>query len=229
MAKANSPAPDVLADDELKHLLKGPPCASTRRPRRHSTGTKRIRARHPYASLPWLWIGFRGRMTRKGVPTMLNKRAAEAGVRHVHPHQLRHTWADRWLSAGGNEGDRQRLGGWESAEIMRRYGEARAVDRALTAYDAVNPTEGCRRKRRQRPAARLRARRAFADFIASPAKYAFFAASALRSRSGIGSVPWVSTCRSNVAKNASRSFLVVARQSWVACIVYPAIRARTLR
>lgn len=44
-------------------------------------------------------------MTRKGVPAMLNKRVAEAGVRHVHPHQLRQTWADRWLSAGGNDGD----------------------------------------------------------------------------------------------------------------------------
>lgn len=192
VAKASSPAPDVLTDDELKLLLKA--CAGSdfyaRRDLalirfmlatglrvsetvdlalgdlelttrlafvRHGKGDKaravrfdpataaaldrykRVRARHPYAALPWLWIGFRGRMTRKGVPTMLNKRAAEAGVRHVHPHQLRHTWADRWLSAGGNEGDLQRLGGWESAEIMRRYGEARAVDRALTAYDAVNP------------------------------------------------------------------------------------------
>lgn len=40
---------------------------------------------------------------------------------------------------GGNEGDLQRLGGWESPEIMRRYGEARAVDRALSAYDTINP------------------------------------------------------------------------------------------
>jgi len=192
VAKANTPAPDVLNDDELKLLLKV--CAGSdfyaRRDLalirfmlatglrvsetvdlalgdidlvnhialvRHGTGDKaravrfdsataasldrykRVRARHSYAALPWLWIGFRGRMTRKGVPAMLNKRAGEAGVRHVHPHQLRHTWADRWLRAGGNEGDLQRLGGWESAEIMHRYGEARAVDRALAAYDNVNP------------------------------------------------------------------------------------------
>ena len=192
VAKANTPAPDVLTDDELKLLLKV--CAGSdfygRRDLalirfmlatglrvsetvdlalgdidlvnrialvRHGKGDKaravrfdsataaaldrykRVRARHTYAALPWLWIGFRGRMTRKGVPAMLNKRSAEAGIRHVHPHQLRHTWADRWLRAGGNEGDLQRLGGWESAEIMRRYGEARAVDRALAAYDNVNP------------------------------------------------------------------------------------------
>lgn len=191
VAKANTPAPDVLGDDELKLLLKV--CAGSdfyaRRDLalirfmlatglrvsetvdlalgdidlvnrialvRHGKGDKaravrfdnataaaldrykRVRARHGYAGLPWLWIGLRGRMTRKGVPTMLNKRTNEAGIRHVHPHQLRHTWADRWLRAGGNEGDLQRLGGWESAEIMRRYGETRAVDRALAAYDNVN-------------------------------------------------------------------------------------------
>lgn len=192
VAKANTPAPDVLTDDDLKLLLKV--CAGSdfyaRRDLalirfmlatglrvsetvdlalgdidlvnrialvRHGKGDKaravrfdsataaaldrykRVRARHAYAALPWLWIGYRGRMTRKGVPAMLNKRSGEAGIRHVHPHQLRHTWADRWLRAGGNEGDLQRLGGWESAEIMRRYGEARAVDRALAAYDNVNP------------------------------------------------------------------------------------------
>ncbi len=100
---------------------------------------KRVRARHRFAGLPWLWIGYRGRTTRKGVPTLLASRSAAAGIGHVHPHQLRHTWADRWLRAGGTEGDLQRLGGWESAEIMRRYGESRAVDRALSAYDAINP------------------------------------------------------------------------------------------
>jgi integrase/recombinase XerD len=77
-------------------------------------------------------------MSRKGVPEMLAKRAREAGIGHVHPHQLRHTWADRWLAAGGSEGDLQRLGGWESPEIMRRYGESRAVDRALAAYDTID-------------------------------------------------------------------------------------------
>lgn len=100
---------------------------------------KRVRARHRYAALPQLWIGFRGKMSRKGVPETLAKRAKQAGIGHVHPHQLRHTWADRWLAAGGTEGDLMRLGGWQSADIMRRYGESRAVDRALAAYDAVDP------------------------------------------------------------------------------------------
>lgn len=100
---------------------------------------KRIRGRHRLAARPELWIGFRGPLTRKGVPLILDKRAAMAGIGHVHAHQLRHTWAHRWLASGGTEGDLQRLGGWANAEVMRRYGAAQAVDRALAAYDAVNP------------------------------------------------------------------------------------------
>jgi site-specific recombinase XerD len=100
---------------------------------------KRARGRHRLAGRPELWLGHRGPLTRKGVPRILDKRADEAGIGHVHPHQLRHTWADRWLAAGGTEGDLQRLGGWESAEIMRRYGAVRATDRALNAYDVIDP------------------------------------------------------------------------------------------
>jgi site-specific recombinase XerD len=100
---------------------------------------KRARGRHRLAARPELWIGHRGPLTRKGVPRILAKRADGAGIGHVHPHQLRHTWADRWLAAGGTEGDLQRLGGWESPTVMRRYGAVRATDRALAAYDQVDP------------------------------------------------------------------------------------------
>lgn len=103
---------------------------------------KRARGRHRHAGLPNLWLALRGPLSRKGVPTLIDKRAKRAGIGHVHPHQLRHTFADRFLAAGGTEGDLQRLGGWESAEIMRRYGSARADDRALAAYDVVNPLDG---------------------------------------------------------------------------------------
>jgi site-specific recombinase XerD len=98
---------------------------------------KRVRARHRYAALPALWLGYRGPLTRRGVSPMLARRGKAAGIGHVHPHMFRHTWADRWLSNGGTEGDLQKLGGWENADVMRRYGSARAVDRALAAYDQV--------------------------------------------------------------------------------------------
>ena len=100
----------------------------------------RVRARHPrYARRRDLWIGFRGPLTRKGVPAILDKRAAIAGIGHVHAHQLRHTWAHRWLSNGGAEQDMMRLGGWANHEVMGRYGSAQATDRALAAYDNIDP------------------------------------------------------------------------------------------
>jgi site-specific recombinase XerD len=99
----------------------------------------RARGRHAKAALGWLWLSRNGRFTNKGIPLMLERRAEAAGIGHLHAHMFRHTWADAWLSAGGNEGDLQRLGGWENADVMRRYGSARAVDRALAAYDDVNP------------------------------------------------------------------------------------------
>jgi site-specific recombinase XerD len=99
----------------------------------------RARARHRLARRRELWIGFRGPLTRKGVPAILDKRTALAGIGHVHAHQLRHTWAHRWLAAGGGEQDMMRLGGWANHEVMARYGSAQAADRALAAYDNVDP------------------------------------------------------------------------------------------
>lgn len=98
---------------------------------------KRRRARHRLASSPALWLGDRGVFTRKGIAGMVSARAKQAGLGHVHPHQLRHTWAHRWLAKGGNEGDLQKLGGWSNGEVMRRYGSSLAVDRALANYDNV--------------------------------------------------------------------------------------------
>ena len=60
------------------------------------------------------------------IPSMLNRRAALAGIGHVHPHMLRHSFAHQWLSNKGNEGDLMRLAGWRSREMLNRYGAAGA-------------------------------------------------------------------------------------------------------
>lgn len=103
---------------------------------------KRVRSRHRHAQHPRLWIGQRGPLTKAAPTDILNKRSRQARIGHVHPHQLRHTFADRFLEQGGTEGDLQELGGWESAEVMRRYGKHRAQERALGAYDRVDPMRG---------------------------------------------------------------------------------------
>lgn len=103
---------------------------------------KRARGRHRHADLPWLWLARLGRLTSSGIPIMVKRRAEAAGIGHVHPHMFRHGFAHRYLVNGGTEGDLQRLGGWESADVMRRYGSAQAVDRALAGYDKANPMGG---------------------------------------------------------------------------------------
>jgi len=103
---------------------------------------RRVRARHRFGTLPNLFIGHRGPLTRKGLPAMLDRRATIAGLGHLHPHQLRHSFADAFLTAGGQEGDLMQLGGWTSPEVMRRYGRQRATTRALASYDTVDPLRG---------------------------------------------------------------------------------------
>jgi site-specific recombinase XerD len=95
----------------------------------------RARARHKKAALPQLWLSRFGAFGRKGAMAMLPRRCDEAGVPRMHWHLLRHRFAHEYLRRGGQEGDLQKLGGWEDASVMRRYGSALAVDRALAGYD----------------------------------------------------------------------------------------------
>jgi integrase/recombinase XerC len=95
----------------------------------------RQRRRHPYASRPQLWLGGRGRpgLSADGVDAALKRRAAAAGLKHIHPHQFRHTWAASFRRAGGSEGDLLVLGGWRSRVQLDRYGRASAQERAQEA------------------------------------------------------------------------------------------------
>jgi site-specific recombinase XerD len=95
----------------------------------------RERRRHPFAELPALWLGARGRagLSADGVDAALKRRAAATGLR-VHPHMFRHTWASEFRRAGGEEGDLMVLGGWRSRAMLDRYGRAVADERAQASY-----------------------------------------------------------------------------------------------
>lgn len=87
-----------------------------------------------------LWLSDRGgsTWTKSGVRMMLRRRSAQAGLEKVpHPHQFRHTFADDYLRSGGLEGDLMRVAGWQSRQMVDRYGASVAESRARDSRDRL--------------------------------------------------------------------------------------------
>jgi integrase/recombinase XerD len=92
----------------------------------------RARRTHPLAASDHLWLGNRATtpLGYDGLQRALGGRAKAAGVDGFHLHKLRHTFAERWLAAGGSEGGLQTVAGWSSPAMIARYTRARASERA---------------------------------------------------------------------------------------------------
>jgi len=92
----------------------------------------RVRAKHRCRHLDNLWLGKTGALSYSGLYQAVRERALKAGVT-MHPHLLRHTFAHRWLSAGGQEGDLMQVAGWRNRAMLSRYGASAAAQRAVSA------------------------------------------------------------------------------------------------
>ena len=77
------------------------------------------------------------RLTGGAVAEMLHRRCRTAGVPEFHPHALRHAWADANKRAGLSDEDLERMAGWSSPLMVRRYGRALADGRARDAHDRL--------------------------------------------------------------------------------------------
>ncbi|MFC3980216.1 tyrosine-type recombinase/integrase [Streptosporangium jomthongense] len=103
----------------------------------------RVRARHPLAELPYLWLAERGPnptvgLTRSGVQYLLEQRGKQAGVANVHPHRFRATATHHLLAAGGGESDVQRIMGWKTQSMVQHYSAGLAHERARAAHAGLS-------------------------------------------------------------------------------------------
>lgn len=92
---------------------------------------RRARKRHRLASSPALWLGLHGPLGQDGIDKVLRRLADRAGVEGFHVHRLRHTYAHRFLKAGGQERSLMTLAGWSSPAMLARYGASLQEERSL--------------------------------------------------------------------------------------------------
>lgn len=98
----------------------------------------RLRRKHKLAKAgsTRLWLGGSNRsFGYYGLYNSIARRGEIAGLGDkIHPHQLRHTAAVRWLARGGSTTGLMSVAGWSSIDMLRRY--IKAADSRLAAEEA---------------------------------------------------------------------------------------------
>jgi len=90
--------------------------------------------------LPWAFRSARsvdGKLTKSGLKGLIHRLALSAGIeRRVYPHLLRHTFACRWVRAGGDIETLRRILGHTSLVVTLRY-LGLAVDDLQAKHDQL--------------------------------------------------------------------------------------------
>lgn len=89
---------------------------------------------------PALWVNTRTgkRITYWGLVQTLELRAEAAELPGFHLHRLRHTYAHRWLAAGGSEQGLMATAGWQRSDMLARYTKAQREARAAEEAKRLN-------------------------------------------------------------------------------------------
>ena len=99
----------------------------------------KLREQHKLADSDRLWLGAQGKgFGYQGLYHAMIKRAELAGVADFHPHKMRHTFAHRWLDAGGDPAELMDVCGWEHVSMVRRYSKAQRHQRAAATAARLN-------------------------------------------------------------------------------------------
>lgn len=68
-----------------------------------------------------LWVGERGPLTSQGIYKIIRRRAEQAGLKRLHPHLFRKSFATLWLDNGGDVERLRVLAGWRSLDMLPVY------------------------------------------------------------------------------------------------------------
>ena len=107
------------------------------------TSRKALRAylKHRRDTSPACWVSAdRDRITYGGLRAIILRRAKRVGIRTPSIHSFRRAWALNMLRAGTDIFTLQKLGGWRSFQVMRRYLDQDDSD-SQRAYDKGSPAE----------------------------------------------------------------------------------------
>lgn len=100
---------------------------------------RRARAAHPRAAgCTRMWLGPKGPLTRFGLGQMTRRRAGDAGLPPVHPHQLRHTSFADFDDTSGNINYEMALYGWSSPAMAHYYGKHARARNAIAAAQEMS-------------------------------------------------------------------------------------------
>jgi len=99
------------------------------------------RARHRNAEVSAMWLGEKGKgpMTGSGVFQMIQRRGERIGVKGLHPHTMRHTWAHLMKQSNMSDDEIMKIAGWRSPQMLARYAASTAAERARDSARRLAP------------------------------------------------------------------------------------------